>query len=90
MDMDSIRIFQHQKTGSFPGNNFFAFQTNDAQYLRNISVMTWPDLEKAYVNALMEKFNWNITWAAEASGINGSTFASRMRKLNIYRNTGPS
>jgi transcriptional regulator of acetoin/glycerol metabolism len=51
--------------------------------------MTWPDLEKAYVRALMEKFNWNITWAAKASGINRSTFASRMRKLDIHRGTGP-
>ena len=50
--------------------------------------MTWPDLEKAYVMALMEKFNWNITWAAKASGINRSTFASRMRKLDIHRGTG--
>nr|WP_320191443.1 sigma 54-interacting transcriptional regulator [uncultured Desulfobacter sp.] len=65
-------------------------QTNGAQCLRDISAMTWPDLEKAYVIALMEKFNWNITWAAKASGINRSTFASRMRKLDIHRGTGPS
>jgi len=64
-------------------------QANGAQYLRDISAMTWPDLEKAYVRALMEKFNWNITWAAKASGINRSTFASRMRKLDIHRGTGP-
>ena len=65
-------------------------QTNGAQCLRDISAMAWPDLEKAYVRALMEKFNWNITWAAKASGINRSTFASRMRKLDIHRGTGPS
>ncbi|WP_320044575.1 sigma 54-interacting transcriptional regulator [uncultured Desulfobacter sp.] len=65
-------------------------QTNGAQCLRDISAMTWPNLEKAYVIALMEKFNWNITWAAKASGINRSTFASRMRKLDINRGTGPS
>jgi len=64
-------------------------QTNETQDLRDISAMTWPDLEKAYVRALMEKFNWNITWAAKASGINRSTFASRMRKLDIHRGTGP-
>lgn len=64
-------------------------QTNGAQYLQDISAMTWPDLEKAYVKTLMEKFNWNITWAAKASGINRSTFASRMRKLDIHRGTGP-
>ena len=64
-------------------------QTNEAQHLLDISAMTWPDLEKAYVKALMEKFNWNITWAAKASGINRSTFASRMRKLDIHRSTGP-
>lgn len=65
-------------------------QTDGARYLRDISAMTWPDLEKAYVKALMEKFNWNITWAAKASGVNRSTFASRMRKLDILRGTGPS
>jgi transcriptional regulator of acetoin/glycerol metabolism len=64
-------------------------QADTSQYLRDISAMTWPDLEKAYVRALMEKFNWNITWAAKASGINRSTFASRMRKLDISRGTGP-
>lgn len=64
-------------------------QANTSQYLRDISAMTWPDLEKAYVIALLEKFNWNITWAAKASGINRSTFASRMRKLDISRGTGP-
>jgi two-component system response regulator FlrC len=65
-------------------------QTNGTRYLRDICAMTWPDLEKAYVMALMEKFNWNITWAAKASGINRSTFASRMRKLDIHRGTGES
>ena len=65
-------------------------QTNKAQHLLDISTMTWPDLEKAYVRALMEKFNWNVTWAAKASGINRSTFASRMRKLDIHRSTRPS
>jgi len=47
--------------------------------------MTWSGLEKAYVNALLEKHNWNVTWAAKASGLNRSTFASRMRKLDIKR-----
>ncbi len=41
--------------------------------------------EKAYVKSLMKKYNWNITWASRASGINRSTFASRMRKLDIHR-----
>ncbi len=47
--------------------------------------MTWPQLEKEYVVSLLKKHNWNITWAAKASGINRSTFASRMRKLKIKR-----
>ena len=55
----------------------------------DLTAMTWPDLEKAYVMALLEKFNWNITWAAKASGINRSTFASRMRKLDISRGSAP-
>ena len=51
----------------------------------NLSSMTWPQLEKEYVTALLKKNNWNITWASKASGINRSTFASRMRKLKIKR-----
>ncbi len=65
-----------------------ALQSPKNGCLRDISAMTWPDLEKAYVTALMEKFNWNITWAARASGINRSTFASRMRKLNVRKGAG--
>jgi len=52
---------------------------------RDLSSMTWPRLEKEYVTALLKKHNGNITWASKASGINRSTFASRMRKLNIKR-----
>ena len=51
--------------------------------------MSWPQLEKEYVIALLKKHNWNITWAAKTSGINRSTFASRMRKLDIKRDRQP-
>jgi transcriptional regulator with GAF, ATPase, and Fis domain len=58
----------------------------DNEFLVDLSGMTWPSLERAYVKALMKKYNWNVTWAAQASGVNRSTFASRMRKLEIRRN----
>ncbi|MDA3918077.1 MAG: sigma 54-interacting transcriptional regulator [Deltaproteobacteria bacterium] len=54
-------------------------------FISTIGNMTWPQLEKEYVISLLKKNNWNITWAAKASGINRSTFASRMRKLEIKR-----
>ncbi len=54
-------------------------------FISTIGNMTWPQLEKEYVISLLKKSNWNITWAAKASGINRSTFASRMRKLEIKR-----
>ncbi|MCD4721111.1 MAG: sigma 54-interacting transcriptional regulator [Desulfobacula sp.] len=54
-------------------------------FIINLCSMTWPQLEKEYVISLLKKSNWNITWAAKASGINRSTFASRMRKLEIRR-----
>ena len=54
-------------------------------FIINLCSMTWPELEKEYVVSLLKKSNWNITWAAKASGINRSTFASRMRKLDIRR-----
>ncbi len=47
--------------------------------------LKWAELENEYVKHLLEKNNWNITRAAADSGINRSTFASRMRKLNIRR-----
>ncbi|THB73427.1 MAG: sigma-54-dependent Fis family transcriptional regulator [Desulfobacteraceae bacterium] len=53
----------------------------------NFRDLSWPELEKAYVLYLLKKTNWNITRAAEQSGINRSTFASRMRKLDIRRNS---
>lgn len=59
--------------------------TTDNEFLVDLAGMTWPGLEKAYVKSLMKKYNWNITWASRASGINRSTFASRMRKLDIHR-----
>jgi transcriptional regulator of acetoin/glycerol metabolism len=58
---------------------------SDNEFIVDITGLTWPGLEKTYVNSLLKKHNWNITWAAEASGINRSTFASRMRKLRIKR-----
>ncbi len=58
----------------------------DNEFMVDLTGLTWPGLEKSYVHSLLKKHNWNITWAAQASGINRSTFASRMRKLNIKRN----
>ena len=54
-------------------------------FIINLCSMTWPQLEKEYVISLLKKNNWNITRAAKTSGINRSTFASRMRKLEIKR-----
>lgn len=69
-----------QGSGEIPGK----FPTNN-EFTKDLTTMTWPGLEKAYVNSLLKKHHWNITWAARASGINRSTFASRMRKLDIHR-----
>ena len=55
------------------------------EFMVDLTGLTWPGLEKNYVIALLKKYNWNITWAAKASGINRSTFASRMRKLKIKK-----
>jgi transcriptional regulator with PAS, ATPase and Fis domain len=58
---------------------------SSVDFAGHLSSMTWPELEKEYVISLLQKNNWNITWAARTSGINRSTFASRMRKLKIKR-----
>ncbi|MCP4022517.1 MAG: sigma-54-dependent Fis family transcriptional regulator, partial [Desulfobacteraceae bacterium] len=55
------------------------------EFVVDLSALSWPELEKEYVVSLLKKNNWNITWAAKDSGINRSTFASRMRKLSIKR-----
>jgi len=46
---------------------------------------TWEQVEKAYVDYLLEKHDGNVTRAAKAAALNRSTFASRIRKLNINK-----
>ena len=80
-----------EPNSDIPDHNPSSFLSDPGTQLNNefmldLTSMTWPGLEKAYVKALLKKHNWNITWAANASGINRSTFASRMRKLSIKRN----
>jgi transcriptional regulator with GAF, ATPase, and Fis domain len=78
---------KHQTVYLSPGEESRTASHEDANGLMtNLSSMTWPQLEKEYVMSLLEKNNWNVTWAAKASGINRSTFASRMRKLKLKRN----
>ncbi len=68
-----------------PYGNPAASQDGADDFVSSLCRMTWPELEKEYVISLLKKNNWNITWAAKTSGINRSTFASRMRKLDIRR-----
>lgn len=46
---------------------------------------TWLEVEKSYALYLLEKNSWNVTWAARDSGLNRSTFASRLRRLGIRK-----
>ncbi len=46
---------------------------------------TWDELERSYVLSLLEKNKWNISRAAKESGVNRSTFDSRMKKLGIRK-----
>ncbi len=46
---------------------------------------TWLEVERAYALYLLERNAWNITWAARDSGLNRSTFASRMRRLGLKK-----
>ena len=47
--------------------------------------MSWEQVEERYALYVLKKCNWNVTKAAEFSGVNRSTFASRIRKLGIKR-----
>jgi two-component system, NtrC family, nitrogen regulation response regulator GlnG len=46
---------------------------------------TWEDLERNYVQYLLDKNKWHITRAAKEAGVNRSTFDSRMKKLGIRK-----
>ncbi len=77
---------RNQNSGLDPyGDSGRSSKNGVSDFMINLCSMTWPQLEKEYAIALLKKNNWNITWAAKASGINRSTFASRMRKLDIKR-----
>ena len=60
-------------------------EKKSSDFIDMLANMTWSQLEKEYVLSLLKKKSWNITLAAKSSGINRSTFASRMRKLKIKR-----
>ncbi len=47
--------------------------------------MTWEDVERKYANYVLSKNGWNVSKASKTAGVNRSTFASRLRKLNITR-----
>ncbi|MDY0221171.1 MAG: sigma-54-dependent Fis family transcriptional regulator [Desulfobacterium sp.] len=46
---------------------------------------TWLEVERSYALYLLERNSWNITWAARGSGLNRSTFASRLGRLGIRK-----
>ncbi len=47
--------------------------------------MTWNAVDEAYALYLVDRYQWNLSRAAEAAGLNRSTFASRLRKMGIRR-----
>ncbi|WP_320171948.1 sigma-54-dependent Fis family transcriptional regulator [Maridesulfovibrio sp.] len=47
--------------------------------------LSWQEMERVYVMALLDKFRWNVSRAARAAGLNRSTFDSRMKKLGISK-----
>ncbi|MEW6501214.1 MAG: sigma-54-dependent Fis family transcriptional regulator [Thermodesulfobacteriota bacterium] len=44
---------------------------------------TWEEMERDYATYLLEQHHMNMTWAAEAAGVNRSTFVSRLRRLDL-------
>lgn len=54
--------------------------------LSGFGQMTWTEVETAFVRYLLDANAGNITRAAEAAGVNRSTFVSRMRRLGLHRN----
>jgi transcriptional regulator with GAF, ATPase, and Fis domain len=81
--IELLNIPLHVRNQSTEIDPFVSSKDDANDFIINLCSMTWPQLEKEYVKSLLEKSNGNITWAAKASGVNRSTFASRMRKLDI-------
>jgi transcriptional regulator with GAF, ATPase, and Fis domain len=55
---------------------------DNAGYFKN---QTWEEIERSYALYLLQKYHWNVTWAARDAGLNRSTFASRMKRLGIKK-----
>ena len=89
--VESIHIPSHIREGGelVPGQDAGEGDANVGDFASELTGLSWPDLEKIYVSSLLHRYNWNITWAARAAGINRSTFASRMRKLGISKSVSP-
>lgn len=70
----------HSETAAFPALSKPG-QSGELQ----LAELTWDDLERTYVLALLERYNWHVTRAAKQAGVTRSTFNSRMHRLGIRR-----
>jgi len=46
---------------------------------------SWKEIEFRYARYLLQKNNWNLTWAARDADLNRSTFVSKLRRLGISK-----
>ncbi len=86
----NVNSIQKNETSYSPDNSSNEFPPPTANRFPNPVIQfgeySWEEVEKAYVNFLLTKYSYNITKAAKMSGINRSTFASRMKRLDIKTN----
>ena len=47
--------------------------------------ISWDDMERVYVERLLEKHKWNISRASREAGLKRSTFNSRIKKLGFCK-----
>ena len=47
--------------------------------------VTWDEMERFYVERLLDRHKWNISRAAREAGLKRSTFNSRIKKLGFCK-----
>ncbi len=56
-----------------------------SQPAQSLDGLSWQEMERAYVEHLLQKHRWNITRAASEAQVNRSTFNSRLAKLGLKK-----
>ncbi len=76
---------EHLLTTARPAPRGQAEGSPSAPLALDLGGLAWEELERRYVLQILEASRWNVTRAAQAAGVNRSTFDSRLKKLGIRK-----